>query len=268
MHSVFTPDKQYKPKEVFTQCHFCRKFVIIRMNGETGAYSKCTHCFNVPFSSDNETIFDELGTSVSITNVKEIKKTASKNRREVTLREKPIQGSSRMDGSFRCDHCGKLFTRNWYLKQHVKLHSNEKPFACDHCDKRFLNTSNLKQHMRTHSIEYRCCICNKTCINQATLKEHTMKHDAEELKKVEQAEDQNAQKVPCNLCKQTFVDLKRFKEHLQKHTKEAPYQCSKCDKLFRYNGTLMKHMKLHDSGALFSFQFQKVSRIKKKADTN
>lgn len=271
MHSVFTPEKRYKPKEVFTQCHFCGKYVIIRMSPETGVYSKCTHCFNTPFSSGNETVFDKLGTSFSIVDLNVPKKPEVRVRKGAAVQETPPHGPSRADGSFKCGHCGKLFTRNWYLKQHIKLHSNEKPFACDHCDKRFLNSSNLKQHMRTHSIEYRCCVCNKTCISQAALKEHTMKHDTDEAKKssartrTEKAEDLRVQRLHCNFCKQTFVDDRRLKEHIQTHTRETPYHCDKCDKAFRYNSTLMKHMKLHDGSAMFSFQLKQVSRVNKNA---
>ncbi len=257
MHSIFTPDKRFKAKEIFTQCNFCGKFVISRMCPETGTYSKCKHCFNSPFSVN--TIFE------STTNAEE----------DLLLPPLPIEpeisiqtdvrrnvfgvenvSHSKSDGAFKCDHCGKLFTRNWYLKQHIKLHSNEKPFGCDLCDKRFLNSSNLKQHMKTHSVEFRCPTCGKTYINQTSLDEHVLKH--EEPKVEECQEVQNTETQQCNYCPVKFTDEVSLREHLGSHTKDLPYHCSKCDKAFRYNNTLVKHMKLHE-GTEFSSKLQPIN---------
>ncbi|KAK7579913.1 hypothetical protein V9T40_000542 [Parthenolecanium corni] len=183
MHSIFTPDKQTKPKEIFTQCHVCGKYVIVRMCPETGVYSKCRYCFNSPFSNTEDVIFENLNVlpdgiepEVTIT-------TMDLNVPNEEPAPPPPQasganggGHSKSNGSFKCEHCGKLFTRNWYLKQHIKLHSNDKPYSCEMCDKRFLNSSNLKQHMKTHSVEYRCHICNRTYHSQSVLNQHLCKN--------------------------------------------------------------------------------------------
>lgn len=249
MHSIFTPDKQTKPKEIFTQCHVCGKYVIVRMCPETGVYSKCRYCFNSPFSNTDDVIFENLNVlpdgiepEVTIT-------TMDLNvQNDVPVAALPpvsnSGGHSKSDGSFKCEHCGKLFTRNWYLKQHIKLHSNDKPYSCDMCDKRFLNSSNLKQHMKTHSVEYRCHICNRTYISQSLLTEHMLKHSDVDVAKV--PDNSLTPRFQCSYCNQGFEDEVRFKEHLKSHTKELPYHCDKCDKAFRYNNSLTKHKKVHD----------------------
>ncbi|CAH1801541.1 unnamed protein product, partial [Owenia fusiformis] len=55
------------------------------------------------------------------------------------------------ENSFKCYHCDKCFTHKKYLKQHVKIHTGEKPFKCDHCEKCFIQQSNLKQHTMIHT---------------------------------------------------------------------------------------------------------------------
>lgn len=257
MHSIFTPDKRSKPKEIFTQCHFCGKYVIIRMCPETGVYSKCKHCLNTPVSFNHTNIYENVNNFPLVIKPEISIKSDSEFFKNFLPPE--TANHSKSDGAFKCDHCGKLFTRNWYLKQHIKLHLNEKPFACSHCEKRFLNSSNLKQHMRTHSVEYRCCICNKTYISQMALKEHTVKHKGtmttlkNSLIQIS-PEDLSIRKFQCSFCKQKFIEENRLKEHLQNHTKEILLHCDKCDKSFKYNNTFIKHKKVHDIDSAFSFK--------------
>lgn len=240
MHSIFAPEKRNKPKEVFTKCHNCEKFVIIRMCPETGDYSKCKYCFNIPFSCET------TATSIALEVSESISKPIIKPRKE------PPPVSCRNDASFKCDFCGKLFTRNWYLKQHIKLHSNEKPFSCNHCDKRFLNSSNLKQHLKTHSVEYRCCLCDKTYISIESLRLHAEKHTKDSIKQQNGSvnNDSESKLLTCNYCNERFTSFEDLKGHAVSHTKDMPFQCDKCDKGFRYNGALIKHKKVHETGFL------------------
>lgn len=230
MHSIFMPEKRNKPKEVFTKCHNCEKFVIIRMCPETGVYSKCKYCFNSPFS--NESNASDIVANISETIPKPIIK---------PRKESPVV-NFKNEASFKCDFCGKLFTRNWYLKQHIKLHSNQKPFSCNHCDKRFLNSSNLKQHLKTHSVEYRCCLCDKTYISIESLKLHAQKHTTDSSK----PNDSDSKLLLCTYCNEQFTCYSDLKEHASTHTKDMPFHCDKCEKGFRYNGALIKHKKIHD----------------------
>jgi len=66
--------------------------------------------------------------------------------------------------SCRCPYCRKLFKTNSLLKQHVRVHTGEKPFSCRHCSDCFMWQWQLKQHLlKSHSqgIWLICDICQK-----------------------------------------------------------------------------------------------------------
>jgi len=52
--------------------------------------------------------------------------------------------------NFRCESCGKHFSRSDHVKRHMQLHTGDRPFACEVCDKTFGRRDKLTAHQRTH----------------------------------------------------------------------------------------------------------------------
>ncbi|CAJ0584888.1 unnamed protein product, partial [Mesorhabditis spiculigera] len=48
---------------------------------------------------------------------------------------------------FKCDECGKAFKFKHHLKEHIRIHSGEKPFECPACQKRFSHSGSYSSHM-------------------------------------------------------------------------------------------------------------------------
>ncbi|XP_050407023.1 zinc finger protein 1 isoform X2 [Patella vulgata] len=48
---------------------------------------------------------------------------------------------------FKCPECSKAFKFKHHLKEHIRIHSGEKPFECPNCSKRFSHSGSYSSHM-------------------------------------------------------------------------------------------------------------------------
>ena len=58
------------------------------------------------------------------------------------------KGKGGADPQYKCEWCGRMFLRQYYLNQHYKLHQ-QVPHQCQYCGKVFMSLRYLKRHLRS-----------------------------------------------------------------------------------------------------------------------
>lgn len=189
---------------------------------------------------------------------------------------------SQVDNAFRCNKCDRSFKLYYHLKQHLKTHqgSLEKPHVCAHCGKAYSREGALKQHVGTFHFDaeelaqnqkpqkkvHVCEYCRKHFDHFGHFKEHLRKHTGEKpyecpdcherfarnsTLKCHMAACQNgagAKKgrkklYECQVCSSVFNSWDQFKDHLASHTGVKPNHCTLCDMWFTHSKELNAHLK-------------------------
>ncbi|CAL9708041.1 unnamed protein product [Knipowitschia caucasica] len=189
---------------------------------------------------------------------------------------------SQVDNIFRCSKCNRSFKLYYHLKQHMKAHvgSLEKPHVCGHCGKAYTREGALKQHVNTFHFEeeelplnqkvqkkvHVCDYCQKVFDHFGHFKEHLRKHTGEKPYECPDCHERFARNstlkchmtacqngagakkgrkkiYECQVCDSVFNIWEDFKDHLVCHTGDKPNHCTVCDMWFTYPKDLKEHLK-------------------------
>ncbi|XP_071121483.1 zinc finger protein 208-like [Mytilus edulis] len=174
-----------------------------------------------------------------------------------------------------CFPCGKEYKRMSRLKNHQKMHSDERPYSCCLCSKKFKRISHLRMHRRIHTGEtpYTCELCDKKFKYQSSLYLHMPIH-----KNITEREP-----FLCSFCGKYFSATSNFQIHELSHLTERRqtrkgcqesgknvdairmndqsidnkiefsdtnfldenFKCSECDAMFEDKNTLKLHGETH-----------------------
>ncbi|XP_038113171.1 zinc finger protein interacting with ribonucleoprotein K [Culex quinquefasciatus] len=132
---------------------------------------------------------------------------------------------------FRCDICGKTFVQGSALTVHKELHKERKEYSCGVCKKDFKSKFAFKKHEKVHSglRPFICDVCGKSFTQSCNLKAHLQLHSGNHAFK-------------CGTCFKTFRFKSHYEDHLMTHTKEKKYSCGKCGRNFAYKNSYQRHM--------------------------
>ncbi|XP_043916370.1 zinc finger and BTB domain-containing protein 40-like [Protopterus annectens] len=128
----------------------------------------------------------------------------------------PLRRLKRRPRTVSCDICGKGFDQPSGLQYHMRTkHLEQKPFACQECGARFGANSTLKNHMRLHTGErpYYCERCNMAFTQAAALAYHNKRKHSEELliiikEEVKEEEEENPiEKVQTVSCEDSVIEI-------------------------------------------------------------
>lgn len=143
------------------------------------------------------------------------------------------------DEKVMCNVCGKFLTKGYSLKNHMKVHSGDKPFECTYkgCLKTFPTKTARFIHFRSHNPEDRLKCphggCSKSFISKPSLTIHLRSHSGE-----------RPFKCPHEGCNKSFVTKNVIASHMLIHTGEKPFKCTHngCRKEFRTKCARDRHM--------------------------
>lgn len=74
-----------------------------------------------------------------------------------------------------CIYCGKVYSRKYGLKIHIRTHTGFKPLKCKFCLRPFGDPSNLNKHLRLHEqneSSHQCHLCHKVVSRRRDLQRH------------------------------------------------------------------------------------------------
>ncbi|XP_037615348.1 zinc finger protein 408 isoform X2 [Sebastes umbrosus] len=130
-----------------------------------------------------------------------------------------------------CTVCSKLLANSGSLRNHMKLHTGEKPHICQHCGKSFSQKGNLESHLRIHSGEkpYSCTDCDQSFSQKPDLRRHMFSHTGGGFL--------------CSYCGKSLRDPHSLRSHERLHTGERPHRCPVCGKGYTLATKLRRHIK-------------------------
>ncbi|KAK3595913.1 hypothetical protein CHS0354_014756 [Potamilus streckersoni] len=138
--------------------------------------------------------------------------------------------------SFACEICGKSFKMSASLRDHMVVHTEERPYECEICLKKFKRRSEIRAHSRLHKPDYKCnpCgVCGKMFSTKFQMREHEKRHRKE-------------YSVYCEVCGKGFYGKNFLADHMRTHSGEKPYECPICHYRCAFSGNLTKHMRCHN----------------------
>ena len=125
-------------------------------------------------------------------------------------------------------------------------------FDCKQCQKKFKHKKSLARHIRTnHAMgSYKILACNTSKQQEVSCGQPPSTCQICEKKfitqdKLDKHRDEYVSRLKCCRCGKSLGNRQKLIAHHRTHTKEKPYECYLCEKMFSENSTMRKHLLTH-----------------------
>jgi ferredoxin len=117
--------------------------------------------------------------------------------------------------SHKCGECNAVFKTNARLKEHIIIHTGNKPFTCELCDKSYNSRSNLRKHKELHkNLEVECYHCPKVFSSKYQMRQHLRIHSTNNLLKCNFCTYEKEQKLTWTCILKDIFTLCHFHVHI------------------------------------------------------
>lgn len=135
--------------------------------------------------------------------------------------------------NYKCPHCTSFFPKFYYLRKHLRSHSDVRPYTCHVCGKSFSQQQSLNRHINIHSGHgYQCNVCGCVMSDKANLNVHMRNHLGEK-------------KYICEVCGKAFAQWSSHYYHMFTHSDSKRFHCIICEKKFQSPAGLREHKRIH-----------------------
>ncbi|XP_073983439.1 uncharacterized protein isoform X2 [Rhodnius prolixus] len=141
---------------------------------------------------------------------------------------------------YTCRQCGQKFTSKYSCWAHLNTHMRARSklgLSCQVCGRVLSTKATLKEHMFIHSGEkpFECQLCGRKIRHRANFIIHVQGHSL-------------GQPHVCTTCGMGFAKKSELNSHIAaEHPEDRPYHCIICGLRFRTESRFLKHAVSHDA---------------------
>ncbi|KAG0428756.1 hypothetical protein HPB47_024271, partial [Ixodes persulcatus] len=154
-------------------------------------------------------------------------------------------GKARRRGPLQCPLCPYSTGNATTMREHLPVHTGERPHRCPTCGKRFARQKYFRVHLRLHDKngdnegsggegQHACPTCGETFARRQFLVRH-----------VQAVHVEGGAGNVCPQCHKRYKYVGNLRTHMRTHTGERPYMCDVCGLRFTCSSYLQVHLRTH-----------------------